>query len=156
MAMHNRKQGQLLQMEKNIFDNEMSIVLKSDSRNESLARVTVSAFVSQLDPSIADMSDIKTAVSEAVTNAIIHGYENKPNKDITLTCKYRGNEVYIEVKDAGIGIIDIDEAMEPLYTSKPEMDRSGLGFTVMENFMDEVKVISQHGVGTIVKMKKLL
>ena len=144
------------QVAEEVFDNEMSMSLKSDSKNESLARISVSAFVSQLDPTLAELSDIKTAVSEAVTNAIIHGYEGQAGREITLVCKYRDNEVYIEVKDSGVGIQDVEEAREPLFTSKPEMDRSGLGFTVMENFMDEVEVISHYGVGTIVKMKKKL
>ena len=141
---------------KETYDNEMSIILKSDSKNEGFARVAVAGFIAQLDPTLADLSDIKTAVSEAVTNAIIHGYEGASEGEITLTCKYRENEVYIEVKDAGVGIKDIAEAREPLYTSKPEMDRSGLGFTVMENFMDEIEVVSHDGVGTIVKMMKKL
>lgn len=154
--MGSRKRILELVVEEQAYENEMTVVLKSDSKNESLARVTVSAFVSQLDPTVADLSDIKTAVSEAVTNAIIHGYQNEPHREITLTCKYKGDEVYIEVKDAGIGIQDVEEARTPLFTSKPDMDRSGLGFTVMENFMDEVDVVSHHGVGTIVKMKKML
>ena len=135
--------------------NEMTLVLKSDSKNESLARVAVSAFVSQLDPSLQAISDIKTAVSEAVTNAVIHGYNcNDKAGDINIYCKYYDRDFYIEVKDSGVGIYDIEEAMTPLYTTKPDQDRSGLGFTVMESFMDTVAVESFPGSGTIVRMTK--
>lgn len=140
-----------------LYDNEMALVLNSNSKNESLARVSVAAFVAQLDPILADISDIKTAVSEAVTNAIIHGYDNTEEKGkVYVNCKYKGNEVYIEVKDTGIGIKNIKEAREPLYTSKPDMERSGMGFTVMENFMDSIEVLSEEGKGTTIKMMKKL
>ena len=135
--------------------NEMTLVLKSDSRNESLARVAVSAFVSQLDPSVQIISDIKTAVSEAVTNAIIHGYScNDGTGEIIIHCRNVENNFYIEVKDAGVGIYDIEEAMTPLYTTKPGQDRSGLGFTLMESFMDTIDVESFPGSGTVVRMTK--
>ena len=139
-----------------IYDNEMTLVLNSNSKNEGLARVTVAAFVAQLDPTLSDITEIKTAVSEAVTNAIIHGYDNKEKGEVYITCKYKDNEVYIEVKDNGIGIDNIEEAREPLYTSKPEMERSGMGFTVMESFMDSIEVFSDEGKGTTVKMIKKL
>ncbi len=135
------------------FDNEMNIIMDSNSRNEAFARVSVMSFVSQLDPTMADITDIKTSVSEAVTNAIIHGYNNEKGK-VYLKCGYKDNNVYIEIKDDGVGINNIKEAMEPLYTSKPEMERSGMGFTVMQTFMDSLEVISEEGNGTIVKMIK--
>jgi len=140
-----------------VYDNEMSLILDSNSKNEGLARVCVSAFVAQLDPLLADISDIKTAISEAVTNSIIHGYDNTPEKGkVYVNCKYKGNEIYIEIKDDGKGIENIEEAREALFTSKPDMERSGMGFTVMENFMDSIEVISEVGKGTTIKMTKKL
>lgn len=140
-----------------IYDNEMSLILDSNSKNEGLARVCVTAFAAQLDPLIADITDIKTAISEAVTNAIIHGYDGMQEKGkIYVNCKYRNDEIYIEVKDTGKGIKDIEEAREPLYTSKPDMERSGMGFTVMENFMDSIEVLSEEGKGTTIIMTKKL
>lgn len=136
--------------------NEMTLTLKSDSKNEALARTAIAAFISQLDPLVTQVNDIKTAVSEAVTNAIIHGYNLDPTYDITLNASYIGNKVYITVTDTGVGISNIEEARVPLYTSKPDMERSGLGFTVMENFMDDVQVFSHEGVGTKIKMMKIL
>lgn len=138
-------------------DNHMSLVLACDSRNESLARTAVAAFIAQLDPSMSLVSDVKTAVSEAVTNAIIHGYHcQEAPGTVTLNCSYLDRELYIEVKDTGIGIYDVEEAMTPLYTTKPDQDRSGLGFTVMESFMDSVSVDSRMGEGTTVRMMKRL
>jgi len=137
------------------MDNEIVIIMDSKSQNEAFSRMAVSAFMMQFDPSVTDMTDVKTAVSEAVTNAIIHGYGASPGK-VTLTCQSSGREIYIEVKDDGVGITDVAEAMAPLYTSKPELERSGMGFTVMETFMDEVKVESSVGLGTRVRMKKIL
>lgn len=135
------------------YDNEMKIIFESNSKNESFARISVSAFVAQLDPTVSELSDIKTAVSEAVTNAIIHGYDNEKGS-VYLFCGIKENIVYIEVTDEGKGIDNINEAMQPLYTSKPEMERSGMGFTVMETFMDEVKVISEKDKGTTIYMNK--
>jgi len=135
------------------FDNEMKIIFDSNSKNESFARVSVASFIAQLDPTVNEINDIKTAVSEAVTNAIIHGYENSTGK-IFLSCGIKNDTVYIKIKDNGIGIEDIEKAREPLYTSKPDMERSGMGFTVMECFMDNVKVKSSVGKGTIVYMDK--
>ncbi|NLL70070.1 MAG: anti-sigma F factor [Epulopiscium sp.] len=137
------------------YENEMKIEFMSKSQNEAFARVVVAAFVSQLDPTLEELSDIKTAVSEAVTNAVIHGYENGPGM-IYLACRLEGNETYIEIQDKGKGIEDIKQAMEPLYTSKPELERSGMGFTVMETFMDVVEVRSIPGEGTTVYMMKRL
>lgn len=138
-----------------IYENEMVLTFSSKSQNESLARVTVTAFLTEKDPTVNDINDIKTAVSEAVTNAIIHGYENKQG-EVSLICRLSKDTIYIEVKDSGDGIKDIAEARQPLYTSKPEMERSGMGFTVMESFMDKVEVVSEIGSGTTVYMSKKL
>ena len=133
--------------------NYMKLEFLSKSSNESFARVVVAAFASQLDPTLEELSDIKTAVSEAVTNSIIHGYEyGKGTIEVSTTLEL--NEIEITIKDKGKGIDDIKKAMEPFYTSKPDMERSGMGFTVMETFMDELKVESIEGVGTTVIMKK--
>lgn len=131
----------------------MKLEFSSKSNNESFARVVAAAFASQLDPTLEELSDIKTAVSEAVTNAIIHGYELGEGI-ITLESRIKGDEIEIIVKDNGKGIGDIEEAMEPFFTSKPELERSGMGFTVMETFMDYLTVESITGVGTKVKMAK--
>jgi stage II sporulation protein AB (anti-sigma F factor) len=141
----------------NAFDtgsNFMKLQFASRSENESFARVTVAAFVSQLDPLMNELTDIKTVVSEAVTNAIIHGYDNQPNQVITITAAINGETVTITVEDNGMGIADLEQARQPLYTSKPELERSGMGFTIMENFMDQVEIITGVGKGTIVKMSK--
>lgn len=137
------------------FQNKMSLSFSSKSENEAFARISVAAFVSQLDPTIAEIMDIKTAVSEAVTNAIIHGYENNEGT-VYIKCGYTNCEFYIEIYDKGIGIDNIEQARQPLFTSKPELERSGMGFTVMENFMDTVTIISEPGKGTKVTMTKCL
>ncbi|MEW9124168.1 MAG: anti-sigma F factor [Thermotaleaceae bacterium] len=131
----------------------MKLEFLSKSQNESFARVVVAAFASQLDPTIEELADIKTAVSEAVTNAIIHGYEEKKGI-VIIECSINGNEIEIIVEDQGKGIEDIDQARQPLYTSKPELERSGMGFTVMETFMNYVEVTSQQGLGTKIRMVK--
>ena len=133
----------------------MKLEFLSKSSNEAFARITVASFASQLDPSIEEISDIKTAVSEAVTNCIIHGYEDKVGI-IKIECTLFSNSIYIEITDNGKGIEDIEKAKEPLYTTKPELERSGMGFTIMENFMDELKIESVKGVGTKVTMKKVI
>lgn len=135
--------------------NEMTIVFESRPVNESLARVAVAAFSTQLNPTLEEVADLKTAVSEAVTNCIIHGYEGEIHK-IWLTCRLKGQELFVDVKDEGVGIPDVKKAMEPLYTTKPEKDRSGMGFTFMEAFMDEISVESKVGEGTVVHMKKAI
>ena len=135
--------------------NEMTIVFESRPVNESLARVAVTAFSTQLNPTLEEVADLKTAVSEAVTNCIIHGYEGEIHK-IWLTCRLKGQELFVDVKDEGVGIPDVKKAMEPLYTTKPEKDRSGMGFTFMEAFMDEISVESKVGEGTVVHMKKAI
>ncbi|HLR08178.1 MAG TPA: anti-sigma F factor [Bacillota bacterium] len=136
--------------------NEMSLEFLSVSENESFARVTVAAFVSQLDPTMDELTEIKTVVSEAVTNAIIHGYNNEPNHLVSITCVLAEGEIELTIQDNGVGIRDVDEARTPLYTSKPELERSGMGFTIIENFMDSVEVISHPDEGTIVHMTKQL
>ena len=115
----------------------------------------MASFVTALNPTMEELADIKTAVSEAVTNSIIHGYEEEKGT-IVLRCRLRGDLLEVEVEDQGKGIADIDRAMEPLFTTKPECDRSGMGFSFMEAFMDEVEVVSIPGTGTTVFMKKKL
>jgi len=137
------------------FENGFSMKFCAESSNEAFARMTVSMFLIQYDPLNDIISDIKTAVSEAVTNCIIHGYENKTG-EIELSCYVKDSIAYIEITDYGKGIENIDLAMEPLYTSKPDEERSGLGFTVMESFMDSVQVKSKKGYGTKVSMTKSL
>lgn len=135
----------------------MQVEFSSVSQNEAFARVTVAAFISQLDPTMEELTEIKTVVSEAVTNAIIHGYNNETHHKIHISCTIDLDHViHLTVRDEGIGITDIDEAMEPLYTSKPELERSGMGFTIIENFMDTVQITSSPEKGTVVHMKKKL
>ena len=133
--------------------NEMQVIFESRSSNESFARVTVAAFMTSLNPTVEEVSDVKTAVSEAVTNAIIHGYENEVH-NIYIRCRTEGKTLFLEIKDEGKGIEDISQAMEPLFTSKPELERSGMGFAFMEAFMDDLEVESEPGKGTTVRMKK--
>ena len=135
------------------FENEMKLEFISKSSNEAFARVAVAAFAAQLDPTIEELADIKTAVSEAVTNSIIHGYEDKQGI-IKIVCKLRENEIIIEISDTGKGIEDIEAAKEPLYTTKPNLERSGMGFTIMESFMDSMEIESIIGLGTKVTMSK--
>ena len=137
------------------FDNEMKLEFVSKSVNEAFARISIAAFASQLDPTIEELSDIKTAVSEAVTNCIIHGYENSLGI-VKIVAKLKGKEITIEISDEGKGIENIDIAKEPLYTTKPDLERSGMGFTIMENFMDSMKVESIVGLGTKVTMTKII
>lgn len=136
-----------------MHNNYVYIKIPSLSANESFARAAVAAFCSSLNPTIEEISDIKTAVSEAVTNAIIHGYENTVG-EIEIQCKIKSNMVEIIIEDFGCGIINVDKAKEPLYTTKPELERSGMGFAVMETFMDELVVLSEKDVGTKVIMRK--
>lgn len=141
-------------VEKNSDKNYMKIEFLSKSSNESFARVVVAAFASQLDPTIEELSDVKTAVSEAVTNAIIHGYEYGEGM-VVVEATLEKNRIDIIVEDFGKGIEDINKAMEPFYTSKPNLERSGMGFTVMETFMDELEVESEINKGTRVRMSKI-
>ena len=136
-------------------ENEMELVFESRSVNEGFARVAVAAFMTQLNPTLEEVSDVKTAVSEAVTNAIIHGYE-KEVKKIWIRCRLNEQTLYIEVEDRGQGIADVTKAMEPLFTTKPELERSGMGFSFMEAFMEGIEVDSEVGRGTIVKMQKII
>lgn len=140
---------------KSIYENEMKLEFVSKSNNEAFARISVAAFAAQLDPTIEELADIKTAVSEAVTNAIVHGYEDKEGI-VKVSCKLVGNSIIIEISDIGKGIENIEMAKRPLYTSKPNLERSGMGFTIMENFMDEMNVESIVGLGTKVTMKKII
>ena len=136
--------------------NEARLAFMSRSANESFARVAVSGFFMQLDPTVDELTDIKTAVSEAVTNAIVHGYREK-NGTVYITMRIlAGNVAYVKIRDCGCGIADVKKAMEPLYTSEPEEERAGLGFAVMQSFMDTVRVRSAVGKGTTVVMTKAL
>lgn len=137
------------------FENSFALKFSAKSSNEGFARTAVAMFLLQYDPLSSTLNDIKTAVSEAVTNSVIHGYENKEG-DIYLSCGVKAGMVYIEIADRGKGIEDIKQAMEPLFTTKPDEERSGLGFTVMESFMDSIEVESQKGKGTKVSMTKSL
>ena len=132
--------------------NEMEIRFSSQSINEAFVRVAISAFISQLDPTVEALYDIKMAVSEAV----IHGYESHKDGIVTAKCRYEDQTVFIEISDQGKGISNIEEAMTPLYTTSIEEERAGLGFTVMQEMMDEVEVCSHPSEGTVVKMKKTL
>jgi len=134
--------------------NFMKLQFAAKSENESFARVTVAAFVSQLDPTMDEITDLKTVVSEAVTNSIIHGYDGNPEGIVTISASIEGDTVTLIIEDQGRGIEDVELAKQPLYTSKPELERSGMGFTIMENFMDEFDVTSEIGGGTRIRMKK--
>ena len=135
--------------------NEMEIRFESRSANEGFARVAVASFLTQLNPTVEEVADVKTAVSEAVTNAIIHGDENEINK-VYIRCRIEENVFTVEVCDKGRGIENVGEAMQPMYTTKPEQDRSGMGFSFMEAFMDSLEVESEPGRGTRVRMKKAI
>ncbi len=137
------------------YENEARVFFSARSENESFARLFAAGFLAQRNPTISELTDVKTAVSEAVTNAIIHGYEEKEGM-VELFCGFRDNRLYIEVADCGRGIANIAQAREPLYTSKPEMERSGMGFTIMESFMERVRIESQLGAGTRIFMEKSL
>ena len=136
------------------MSNVMEVKLSAKSENESLARVIVASFAAKLDPTLDELADIKTAVSEAVTNAIIHGYDEDESKFVYLRCEIKEDTIKIVIEDRGKGIEDISMAMQPLYTSKPELERSGMGFTVMESFMDGIEVSSIKNDGTKIVMTK--
>ena len=133
--------------------NEMTIIFDSRPENEGLARIAAAAFCTQLNPTLEEVADLKTAVSEAVTNCIIHGYQGEVHK-IRMKCVRKERTIYLDIEDDGIGIENVEKAMEPLYTTRADQDRSGMGFTFMEAFMDEVKVTSQVGKGPCVHMSK--
>ncbi len=139
-------------MQKN---NKMELKFLSFSENESFARSVVSCFALGLNPSIAQITDIKTAVSEAVTNAIVHGYENEIG-EIIIQAEIINDAIHINIFDSGVGIENVSKALEPFYTSKPEEERSGMGFTIMKSFMDEVRVESEEGKGTKIYMTKII
>ncbi|MFD0711097.1 anti-sigma F factor [Paenibacillus sp. GCM10027626] len=134
--------------------NEMKLSFSARSENEAFARIAVAAFVSQLDPTMDELNDLKTVVSEGVTNAIIHGYDSDPSGMVTIEALIEGEHVTLVIKDEGKGIEDLDLARQPLFTSRPEMERSGMGFTIMENFMDGFDVSSTPGKGTSIAMTK--
>ena len=138
---------------KSEFENEMKLEFISKSSNEAFARIAVAAFASQLDPTIDELADIKTAVSEAVTNSIIHAYDNRQGI-VKVQAKLKNNKIIIEISDRGKGIENIDMAKEPLYTTKPNLERSGMGFTIMESFMDNMEIQSIVGLGTKIIMEK--
>ena len=135
--------------------NEMEVIFDSCSSNERFARGAVASFLTQLNPTVEEVSDVKTAVSEAVTNSIIHGYDQEIHK-ITVKCRIEQNRFAVTVKDTGKGIKDVAQAMMPMYTTRPELDRSGMGFSFMEAFMDKVEVESAPGEGTTVRMEKTI
>lgn len=138
--------------------NEMRLEFRAISDNEAFARTAVAAFVTQLNPTLEEISDIKTAVSEAVTNSIIHGYDGEDEEDnmVWVSCLIRNDVLEVEIRDRGVGIENIEKAMEPLFTTKPELERSGMGFSFMEAFMDDLEVTSSVGNGTTVRMMKKL
>lgn len=137
--------------------NEMQMQFTALSQNESFARVTVAAFIAQLDPNLDELTEIKTVVSEAVTNSIIHGYEGNSAGIVYISVAIEENGfIELTIRDEGMGISDIEEARQPLFTTKPELERSGMGFTIMENFMDDIEVESQPDTGTVIRLKKHL
>ncbi|MCI5650536.1 MAG: anti-sigma F factor [Fusicatenibacter sp.] len=135
--------------------NKMSLEFESRACNESFARVSVAAFLAQLNPTMEEVADVKTAVSEAITNAIIHAYDSQVKK-IRLDCELEGNVIRVCVTDYGKGIEDVEKAMEPMYTTRPDLERSGMGFSFMEAFMDRLEVDSTPGHGTVVRMEKCI
>ena len=138
------------------MSNILEVKFSAKSENESLSRVIVASFAAKLDPTLDEISDIKTAVSEAVTNAIIHGYDEDESKFVYLRCEMKDRTIKVVVEDRGNGIEDIEQAMQPMYTSKPELERSGMGFSFMESFMDNLEVASIKGEGTKVVMTKTI
>lgn len=138
-----------------MYTNKVHLEFDSKSVNERFARVTVAAFVTQLNPIMEEISDIKTAVSEAVTNAIVHGYEGKEGT-IYMDVEISGNKLSLRIHDDGVGIADVEKAMEPLFTTRPQEERAGMGFMFMEAFMDDLRVESEPGAGTTVFMEKTI
>ena len=135
--------------------NHMQVLFDAKSENEGLARMVVTAFMAEMNPTLEQIADVKTAVSEAVTNAIIHGYDNA-EESVSLCCDRDGQQLVISIEDHGVGIEDIDQAMQPFYTTKPQLERSGMGFAFMEAFMDKLEVRSKVGEGTKVVMWKYI
>ncbi len=133
--------------------NEMTVSFTSNAQNEGFARMVVAAFITGTNPTLEEVSDVKTAVSEAVTNSIIHGYGDKDGK-VVINASVTGRSIYLEIIDYGKGIEDVKKAMEPMFTTRPDEERSGMGFSFMEAFMDRVEVVSKPDNGTVVKMWK--
>ncbi len=138
------------------MENKMQIKFLSLSKNENFARAVVSAFILPLNPNVSELSDVKTAVSEAVTNCVVHGYNSNQNGYITISMIIKGNKVIIKVSDKGVGIENLTQALQPFFTTKPEEERSGMGFTIIQTFMENVKVKSVKGKGTTVIMTKTI
>jgi len=136
-----------------VQENHMQVHFDAKSVNEGLARMVVTAFMTNMNPTLEQIADVKTAVSEAVTNAIIHGYEDE-TKQVELTCDQNGQQLVVTVEDHGVGIEDLEQALQPFFTTKPELERSGMGFSFMEAFMDSVKVESELHIGTRITMEK--
>ena len=139
-----------------MVENEMKMQLPSRSANESFARMTIAAFFAQLDPTVDELTDIKTAVSEAVTNCIVHAYRDEIGVIFLHAKILNGNRAYIRIRDKGCGIPDVEQAMQPMYTTCDTGERAGLGFAVMQSFMDRVRVTSRFGKGTTVILQKTL
>lgn len=135
--------------------NHMQVLFDAKSENEGLARMVVTAFMAEMNPTLEQIADVKTAVSEAVTNAIIHGYNNE-EESVSLCCDRDGQQLVITVEDHGAGIDNIEQAMQPFYTTKPQLERSGMGLAFMEAFMDKLEVRSKVGEGTKVVMWKYI
>lgn len=142
-------------MEKTMKTNRMQVFFDAKSVNEAFARMTVMAFMADMNPTLDELEDVKTAVSEAVTNAIIHGYTDE-DKQVELSCVREGQKLTVVIEDHGVGIEDVEEARQPFYTTKPQEERSGMGFAFMEAFMDEFEVVSRVGEGTRVTMTKYI
>ena len=138
------------------MSNILEVKFSAKSENESLSRVIVASFAAKLDPTLDELSDIKMAVSEAVTNSIIHGYDEDESKFVYLRCELKDRTIKVVIEDRGNGIEDVKQAMQPMYTSKPELERSGMGFSFMESFMDSLEVVSIKGEGTKVVMTKTI
>lgn len=138
-----------------VQENHMQVHFDAKSVNEGLARMVVTAFMTNMNPTLEQIADVKTAVSEAVTNAIIHGYKDE-TKQVELTCDQNGQQLVVTVEDHGVGIEDLEQALQPFFTTKPELERSGMGFSFMEAFMDRIEVRSKKGEGTRVVMWKYI
>ena len=135
--------------------NKMELKFSSLSENEAFSRSVIASFILPLNPTISQMNDIKTAVSEAVTNAVVHGYPDSVG-EIVMSCDILNDEIHIKIQDFGVGISNLEQALEPFYTTKGDFERSGMGFTIMQSFMDNVEVESSLNFGTTIKMTKKL
>lgn len=151
-----KKENRIMGEMQNISRNSAKVFFDAKSENESFARMVVMAFMSEMNPTLDELEDVKTAVSEAVTNAIVHGYGEAEDCKVEMTCFRIGNKLEVSIFDNGVGIEDVEKARQPFFTTKPELERTGMGFTFMESFMDEVKVISEAGKGTCVTLIKYI